>query len=105
MIYEFKSRVAGTVVMTEAVAEEVLRLIGKAPGAQGIIVPEHMPEALRLLREAAQQSRARPPTPEVSITQDDEAMSQRVSLAQRLVPFIELLERSHQAGREITWGV
>ena len=37
MIYEFTSRATGNMVMTQPVAERLLKLIGKHPGPQGII--------------------------------------------------------------------
>jgi hypothetical protein len=37
MIYVFKSKATGTVVMTQPVAEKLLAIIGKSPGQQGII--------------------------------------------------------------------
>ena len=47
MLYEFKSRATGNLVMTQKVAERLLAIIGKAPGPTGIILPEQMPAAIR----------------------------------------------------------
>jgi hypothetical protein len=90
--------------MTQVVAEEVLRVIGKEPAAQGIIVPDQMPAAIAALREAAQKSRTTP-APAAGSDDQDDAPQHRVSLAQRIVPFVELLERSLAAQREVTWGL
>ena len=66
MLYEFKSKAGGTVVMTQPVAEQLLGIIGKAPAPAGVFEPTHLPEAVRKL-QAAVDAEA-PPTPE-----DDDA--------------------------------
>ena len=58
MIYEFKSRAAGTVVMTQGVAENILELIGKSPGPQGVITVEQIPAAIQTLEAAIARSAA-----------------------------------------------
>ena len=37
MIYKFKSKAAGDVIMLGASGDDVLRTIGKSPAAQGIV--------------------------------------------------------------------
>ncbi len=113
MIYEFKSRATGTVVMTQKVAEHILGILGKAPEPKGIILPEQMPEAIRVLeaavaedREAERQAKAHPkPVSEDEDERDDEERTPVVSLGQRAWPFIEMLKDASAAKREITWGV
>jgi Domain of unknown function (DUF1840) len=102
MIYEFKSRATGPLVMTSDVAEVLLHIIGKQKGPQGIIVPDAMPVAIDALNNAiALQKNA---TASNGNT-DDEDGKPKVSLAQRALPFIEMMQRAHSAGKEITWGV
>lgn len=107
MLYEFKSRATGTLMMTETVAETILEIIGKAPGPKGIILPEQMPKAIEALNAAvAQERQAAKPQPEPDPA--DEArqpVEPIVTLAQRAFPFIDMLRRAHAAGKEITWGV
>ena len=38
MMYKFKSRATGDVLMTQPVGERVLAIIGKPPAPQGIVV-------------------------------------------------------------------
>ena len=54
MIYEFKSRATGTVVMTKSAAEWILGVIGKTPGPTGIITVDQMPGAIEALRQAVE---------------------------------------------------
>jgi len=105
MIYEFKCKATGTVVMTQKVAERILAIIGKSPGPTGIIVPEQMPAAIRALEDAVAAERAQPPAEE----EDDEAQARdgprAITLAQRAWPLIDMLRAAAAAERPITWGV
>ena len=103
MLYEFKSRATGNVIMTQQVAESVLGIIGKAGGPQGIILPEQMPAAIAAIAAAVNRERAavaKPATTD-SPTETDEPL---IGLAQRVFPFSDMLRRAHAANMEITWG-
>jgi hypothetical protein len=52
MIYKFKSKAAGDVIMTGPAGDDVLRLIGKAPAAKGIIEVDAMRAAIAALEQA-----------------------------------------------------
>ena len=43
MLYKFKSQAAADVIMLEPNDEELLKIIGKAPGAAGIITAAQIP--------------------------------------------------------------
>jgi hypothetical protein len=110
MIYQFKSRATGSVIMTKPVAEWILKIVGKEPGATGIVTVDQMPAAIAALRKAIDEERATlaeeagggpQGAPEVSADED----AYPVSLAQRAFPFIEMLEAAHKAGKDVTWGV
>ena len=107
MIYEFKSRATGNVVMTQKVGERLLAIIGKTPGPTGIILPEQMPAAIEALEAAVAKERAQEPPPEEADADDerDPERAQAVTLAQRAWPFIDMLRTAAAAEREITWGV
>jgi Domain of unknown function (DUF1840) len=102
MIYEFKSRATGSLVMTSDVAEALLHIIGKQKGPQGVIVPDAMLAAIDALNKAITlQTRADGSKDQA----DDDEGKPKISLAQRALPFIEMMQRAHSAGKEITWGV
>jgi hypothetical protein len=109
MLYKFKSKAAGDVIMLQANGEQILRIIGKEPGPQGIVLPEQMPAAIGALEQAiAQGQAAQEPLADASAdngNKDDTAAAERVSLRQRAAPFIDMLRRCHEAGKEIVWGV
>nr|MBP8061987.1 DUF1840 domain-containing protein [Polaromonas sp.] len=52
MLYRFKSKNAGDVIMLEPNGRQVLEIIGKEAGSRGIVLPEQMPAALQALRTA-----------------------------------------------------
>ena len=109
MLYKFKSKAAGDVIMLQANGEQILRIIGKEPGPKGIVLPQQMPGAIAALEQAiAQGQAAQQDLPDGSAdlrNKDDSASSDRVSLRQRAAPFIDMLRRCHAADKEIVWGV
>lgn len=98
MLYKFKSKDYGDVIMLEPNGRRVLEIIGKDAGPKGIILPEQMPAAIAALDAAiVEEERAEK---EAGVVQGDGP-----GLRQRALPFIELLQRNHQAGHEVVWGV
>lgn len=102
MIYKFKSKASGDVIMLGPNGDQMLRLLGREPAPKGIVEVEHLAAAIATLRDAVRRDEAPPPP-------DDEAEEQTpgkgVSLRQRLWPVIELLERSLAAREPVVWGV
>ena len=60
MIYKFKSKAAGDLLMTQPVGERVLSLIGKGASAQGIIEVDQIPAAIAALEAAVAAENPRP---------------------------------------------
>jgi hypothetical protein len=100
MLYKFKSKASGDLIMLEANGRRVLEIIGKEAGPKGIILPEQMPaaiaalEAAIVLEESHDEAAPAHPIP-----------GEGLGLRQRAVPFIEMLQRNHKAGHEVVWGV
>ena len=108
MLYKFKSKVTGDLIMLEPNGRQILQLIGKGDAAKGILQPAEMPAAIAALEravaedEAAQQQRLQ----DAQAAGEKAALrSETVSLRQRAVPFIDMLKRCQQADKEIVWGV
>ena len=107
MLYKFKSKAAGDLIMLEPNGRRVLEIVGKDPGPKGIILPEEMPAATQALEAAI----AREEAEHQAIIDEAKAKGQvppkfdAVSLRQRAVPFLDMLRRCSQAGKEIVWGV
>ena len=52
MIYKFKSKAAGDVIMLGPNGDQVMRLLGREPAAKGIFEVEHMPRLIAALEHA-----------------------------------------------------
>lgn len=102
MLYKFKSKDAGDVIMLEANGRRVLEIIGKDPGPKGIILPEQMPAAIQALEEAIALEHARD---KEKGKEGDDVPGDGVGLHQRAMPFIDMLRRNLAAGHEVVWGV
>jgi hypothetical protein len=107
MLYKFKSKAAGDLIMLEPNGRQVLQIIGKDAGPKGIILPEEMPGAISALEaavareDAAKKSHAG----EAQAKGESARGGEGVSLRQRAVPFLDMLRRCEKAKQEIVWGV
>lgn len=108
MLYRFKSKNVGDVIMLEPSGKRVLEIIGKDPGPKGIVLVEQMPQAIAALQAAVVQE-------ELELAQARAAFeagqtgqmhqAEPVSLRQRVQPFIDMLRVSHRHGDPVVWGV
>ncbi|MDP9045822.1 MAG: DUF1840 domain-containing protein [Pseudomonadota bacterium] len=107
MIYKFKSKAAGDVIMTGPAGDDVLRLIGKAPAAQGIIESGTLAGAIGALEQAVAADEAARAQAEKEAAADGRKLPPRegVSLRQRAWPLLEMMKRSMAEGADIVWGV
>jgi len=101
MIYKFKSKATGDLIMLGPNGDQMLRLIGREPSARGIVDVEQLPAAIAALRDAVRDDEAQ------AEAGDDEDRPGRnaVSLRQRLWPVIETFERALAAKEPVVWGV
>ena len=107
MLYKFKSKAAGDLIMLEPNGRRVLQIIGKDPGPKGIVLPEEMPGAVRKLEEAIAHEEAEHAAAidEAKAKGEVPPKFEAVSLRQRAVPLIDMLRRCEREGKEIVWGV
>jgi hypothetical protein len=108
MLYKFKSKAAGDLIMLEPNGRRVLEIIGKDPGPKGIILPDEMPGAIKALEAAIAREEQEQQTAADEAKAQGQALARGgdgVSLRQRAVPFLDMLRRASQAGKEIVWGV
>ncbi len=98
MLYRFKSKNMGDVIMLEANGRQVLEIIGKTPDLRGIILPEQMPAAITALEAAIKLEESKD-------EKDGDGLPEGVGLHQRAKPFIDMLRWNIQAGQEVVWGV
>jgi len=111
MIYKFKSKVTGDLIMLEPNGRRVLQIIGKdlqgTDAAKGIVLPEQMAAAVAALQAAAAKEDAEREAARAQALADGKEAPkfEAPGLRQRTLPFIEMLRRCEQAGEPVTWGV
>jgi Domain of unknown function (DUF1840) len=106
MIYKFKSKAAGDVIMLGPNGDELLRLLGREPAAKGIIEPAAMPAALVALQEAASADDAARAAASASDTDiSDTIRPAGITVRQRVWPMVEMLRRAQAASEPVVWGV
>jgi hypothetical protein len=108
VIYKFKSKAAGDVIMMGPAGDELLRVIGKAPAATGIIEVGAMPAAIAAIERAVADDEAARAGAEPEAAAEDREPGPRdggVSLRQRAWPLVESMKRSIAEGADIVWGV
>jgi len=98
MIYKFKSKATGDVIMLGPQGDLLLRLAGREPARQGIFEVADMPALLAAWQAAIADAEAQTAPP-------DEDHPTPVALRQRLWPMIDMLRRAHQAEQPVVWGV
>ena len=111
MLYKFKSKATGDIIMLQPNGRRVLEIIGKdtqpGSGDQGIILPEQMPAAIAALEAAivSEETAQKAAVTQALERNETPPRFEAISLRQRALPFIEMLRRCQQAGHEIVWGV
>jgi Domain of unknown function (DUF1840) len=114
MLYKFKSKATGDLIMLEPQGKHILKLIGKEPRAQGIILPSEMLTAIESLNAAvAQEELAHQAAKEAAQNGNVQEAGaapavdglRTISLKQRVVPFIDMLRRAYAEDKEVVWGV
>ncbi|MFC5520728.1 DUF1840 domain-containing protein [Polaromonas jejuensis] len=110
MLYKFKSKDIGDVIMLEPNGRQMLEIIGKEAGPRGIILPEQMAAAIAALKAAIADEEARDKVryaEPAGAAREDELPSHGdpVALRQRAQPFIEMLQHNLEAGHQVVWGV
>jgi hypothetical protein len=107
MIYKFKSKAAGDVIMMGPTGDEVLRVIGKAASAQGIIEVAAMPAAVAAIEQAVAADEAARAQAERDAAAEGRKLAPRegVALRQRAWPLVEMMKRSMAENADIVWGV
>ena len=103
MIYKFKSKASGDLIMLGPNGDQLLRLLGREPAASGIFEAVDL-NALRHRLEAAV-AEAEAAAGQGEADDQDERQREAVGLRQRLWPMVQMMERAAAAGEPIVWGV
>jgi hypothetical protein len=116
MIVTFKSAASADVIYFSDVAKRMLELMGKDMGEKGIVTVEQLPEAIARLKAAIAEDKAqhRAHVLDHGDGDDGEVKTEKapdgatrpfVSLTQRAVPLLAMLEESLGEKKPVVWGV
>lgn len=109
-IVTFKSRACADVIYFGDVAQRMMELMGKEPAEKGIVTVEQLPDAIARLRAAIEDDRERhrrhvlDEEPEME-TAEGGGTRPHVSLTQRALPLLAMLEESLGEKQPVVWGV
>lgn len=101
MMYKFKSKAAGDIIMLAPHGDQLMRIIGRAPAPKGIIEPAQMAAAIAALERAIADEAA----PQEEQDGEKPEGPRAVSLRQRAWPLVEMLKRAQAANEAVVWGV
>lgn len=110
MIVTFQSPASGDVIMFGDVAHRMMEIMGKDPDVKGIVTVEQLPDAIARLKAAIEEDKRKA----AGMSEDERPQTETgeggvkrpyVSLLQRAVPLIELLEWSLKKQKPVVWGV
>ncbi|MFT3818154.1 MAG: DUF1840 domain-containing protein [Rubrivivax sp.] len=105
MIYKFKSKASGDLIMLAPNGDQMLRLLGREPAASGIFEAADLPALRRRLEAAVTEAEAAVGQDGGPADGEDERKREAVGLRQRLWPMVQMMERAAAAGEPIVWGV
>ena len=103
MLITFKSRAHADVIMFGEVALKLIKLMGRGETVPSAIEPEDIPQALKLLREGVAVEDAAVKENETEDVEDEEA--EQVSIHNRALPLIELLNAAKRENVPAIWEV
>lgn len=108
MLYKFKSKATGDLIMLEPQGRQILGLIGKEPTPKGILGVLDMPAAIQALQNAVQAAEVRHASAVQEAVQrgeDPPDQEDVVTLRQRATPFLNMMQRCLSESHDIVWGV
>ncbi|MBK7720361.1 MAG: DUF1840 domain-containing protein [Giesbergeria sp.] len=109
MLYKFKSRATGDLILLNEQGLRLLQIMGKEPTAQGIVTVAQIPAAIAAIEAAVAQEeqamRGAKSHVDADASQEQEgAAADRITLRQRATPFIDMLQRSAAENADVVWG-
>ena len=112
MLFKFKSQAASDLIMLEADARKLLKILMGNDPVKGIIEAADIPARMAALEaavvqdEALRQRRAeKAASGPMDDDEDDGAALDAVRLSQRATPMLKLLSRSLAEKSDVVWGV
>lgn len=106
MLYKFKSKATGDLIMLEQHGSQLLRIMGKEPAAKGILLCADMPDALQAITQAIARQEALAREQQAAHGHEEVGEpAELITLRQRAVPFMDMLRRCMAQACDVVWGV
>lgn len=105
MLIAFKSTAAPEIKMMPGLAEYLLGLVGKHLGARGTIHRDEMATAIARLEAAIAHDKKSHAEHEVHYAQNGGDDEERLGLAQRAYPLLDMMRQAQAAHADVLWGV
>ncbi|HEX7384077.1 MAG TPA: DUF1840 family protein [Burkholderiaceae bacterium] len=107
MIYKFRSKAAGDVIMMGPTGDAVLRAAGREPAPKGIFEPAALPAARAAIERAVAADDAARAEAEARAKAEGTPppRGEGIGLRQRAWPLVEMMKRAEAADEPIVWGV
>ena len=94
MLYKFKSKVTGDLIMLEPDAKRLLKIMGREDQVKGIFLADQLASAIVALESAVVLE-------ELEGVQD----LKQISLRQRSLPMLKMLKQCKDQSADVVWGV
>jgi len=102
MLYKFKSKVTGDLIMLEPDAKRLLKIMGRDDQSKGILLADQIPMAMAALEEAIQ---AEAKSIAELLESGGQPEAKQVSLKQRSLPMMKMLKTCSEQSADVVWGV
>lgn len=102
MLVTFETEAYANITMFGEVAVTLIKLMGHSGGVPGALLAEDVPAAAQRLKKAVAEHPDEPLDPTTTTGNPDEG-EPHVSLANRALPLIQLLEAAATAGKNVMW--
>lgn len=106
MLYKFKSKATGDVIMTTPAGDAVLRAMGREPASKGIFEAAALPALIDALTSAIAAENASGETQNEIAPGSDRANTKKdsVTLRQRAWPLLEMMKQAAAGKLDVVWG-
>jgi hypothetical protein len=94
MLYKFKSKVTGDLIMLEPDAKRLLKIMDREDQVKGIFLADQLSAAIAALESAIAQE-------EIEGMKDPK----QISLRQRSMPMLKMLNQCLKQSADVVWGV
>jgi hypothetical protein len=101
MIYTFRSKATGDLIMLGEHGDRVMTLLGREPAAKGIFEARDLPALTARLESAVADEAPQAAGP----GRNGEDRGALVGMKTRVWPLIDMMRRAQVAGEPIVWGV